>query len=95
MKRGQKAFKFFLPLLIIIYDMVMMLFVEGLLTNISDLYWYYYVIEAFVYIIVIGITYFLMRKLFAKCFPESASYQIGRISFSVVLGFFCVCLPGI
>lgn len=88
MKRGQKAFKFFLPLLIILYDMVMMLLVEGLLANISDLYWYYYVIEAFVYIIVIGITYFFIKKLYTKCFPESASYQIGKVSFFVVLGIF-------
>lgn len=81
MKRGQKAFKFFLPLLVIIYDMVMMLFVEGLPANISDLFWYYYVIEAFVYIIVIGITYFLMRKLLAKFFRSQHPTKLERLVF--------------
>lgn len=82
---GQRIFKFFLPLLVTIYYLALVFFIVSLASIFSD-YWYYYVIEAFLYAIVIGITYFLTRKLYAKFWGESSFYLIGEIDFCAVFG---------
>ena len=85
MKKGQKAFKFFLPLLAVIYYFISVALIVGA-SSIFSGHWYYYLAEAFLYIIVIGITYFLTRKLYTRSSSEASSYHIGKVDFLAVSG---------
>lgn len=85
MKKGQKAFKFFLPLLAVIYYFISVALIVGA-SSIFSGHWYYYLAEAFLYIIVIGITYFLTRKLYTRSSSEASFYHIGKVDFLAVSG---------
>ena len=86
MKKEHKAFKFFLPLFVTVYSVVILLPIVFVLDNISEQRWYYYVIEVALYIAVISATYFLTKKLYTKLFSESAAYQIGKVDFRTAAG---------
>ena len=85
MKKGQNAFKFFLPLLAVVYYFISV----ALIVEVSSIFsghWYYYMAEALLYIIVIGITYFLTKRLYSKFRDGSSFYLIGKADLLSVFG---------
>lgn len=86
MKKEHKALKFFLPLLVTVYYFVALLPILVLEETLPEPRWYYYLIEAALYIAVIGATYFLTKKLYTKLFPQSSAYQIGKVDFRTAAG---------
>lgn len=86
MKKEHKTLKFFLPILVTVYYFVVLLPLVFLDEIFPEQRWYYYIIEVILYIAVIGVTYFLTEKLYAKISPESLSYQIGNVDFRAAAG---------
>ena len=85
MKKGQKTFKFFLPLLAVVYYFISVALIAGV-SSIFSGHWYYYGAEAFLYIIVIGITYFLTKRLYSKFWEGSSSCLIGMVDLLSAIG---------